>query len=142
MILNFNKEQKHHSLDNRLITVFFHVLLYRRSSILQSIYFLYRIRRFVSELTEYTPGAYSVYTCLTDGCKIACFSFHLYPWIIYQKPEPNYPMTAFFAYNKDDIDTKINSDFVWPVRIYTLVIRTGFRLLPKMGKPLVQLIEE
>ena len=51
-------------------------------------------------------------------------------------------MTAFFAYNKDDIDTKINSDFVWPVRIYTLLIRTGFRLLPKMGKPLVQLIEE
>ena len=54
-------------------------------------------------------------------------------------------MTAFFANNKDDkddFDTKINSDFVWPVRIYTLVIRTGFRLLPKMGKPLVQLIEE
>ena len=51
-------------------------------------------------------------------------------------------MTAFFAYNKDDIDTKINSDFVWPVRIYTLVIRTGFRLLPKIGKSLVQLIEE
>ena len=69
MILNFNKEQKRHSLDNRLITVFFHVLLYRRLSILQSIYFLYRIRRFVSELIEYTPGAYSVYTCLTDGCK-------------------------------------------------------------------------
>ena len=51
-------------------------------------------------------------------------------------------MTAFFAYNKDDIDTKINSDFIWPVRIYTLVIRTGLRLLPKMGKSLVQLIEE
>ena len=29
---------------------FFHFLLYRRSSILQEIYFLYHIRRFVSEL--------------------------------------------------------------------------------------------
>ena len=30
----------------------FHFLLYRRSSILQDIYFLYRIRRFVSELIQ------------------------------------------------------------------------------------------
>ena len=69
MILNFNEEQKHHSLDNRPITVIFHVLLYRRSSILQGIYFLYCIRRFVSELIEYTPGAYSIYTVwLTANC--------------------------------------------------------------------------
>ena len=30
----------------------FHVLLYRRSSVFQDIYFLYRIRRFVFELSE------------------------------------------------------------------------------------------
>ena len=69
MILNFNKKQKHHSLDNRPITVVFHVLLYRRWSILQSIYFVYRIRRFVSELIEYTPGAYSVYTVWLTAAK-------------------------------------------------------------------------
>ena len=50
-------------------------------------------------------------------------------------------MTTFVAYNQDDLDTEINSDSIWPVRIYTLVIRTGFRLLPKMGKSLVQLIK-
>ena len=66
MILNFNKEQKHYSLDNRLITVVFHVLLL---SILHSIYFLYRIRWFVSELIEYTPGAYSVYTVWLTAAK-------------------------------------------------------------------------
>ena len=47
-------EEAINSTRNRISSLkVFHVLLYRRSSILQDIYFLHRIWRFVSELIEY-----------------------------------------------------------------------------------------
>ena len=50
-----NVQRRGHSQNVLLKAKFFsnHVLLYRRSSILQDICFLYRIQRFVSGLIEY-----------------------------------------------------------------------------------------